>query len=166
MGNPVITRLGRNQFWYKKWYTDLNYNFILKKIFVSENIILFFLRYGLFFKNNIFRNQFWYKNNTLINHKNLLNIDEKNLNLYFRKYYYSYKTLSIEHSYHIRLDTPEFFSLRLYVIKYNNWVVVSLQWFKPSKHNLFKKNKLNLKLPLVSKITNKTTNTNNFRSKR
>jgi hypothetical protein len=62
----------------------------------------------------------------------------KNIALYFRKYYYAHKTLAIEHSYFIRLKTPEFFPLRLYILKYNNWLVASIQWFKPWKNTLNK----------------------------
>jgi hypothetical protein len=57
----------------------------------------------------------------------------KNLNLYFRKYYYAHSTLTIEHSYFIRLKTPEYFPLKLYVLRYMNWLITSIQWFKPMK---------------------------------
>lgn len=152
MGNPIVSRLGRNQFWYKKWYTDLVYSSYFKKISTSETILSFFLKYGLFFKNNIFINNFWYKNLSFMSIKTT-NQDLTHFNLYFRRYFYSYKTLAIEHSYNVRLETAEFFPLRLYVLKYLNWVVISVQWFKPLKNKLTlnKKNSPKNKTPLISK---------------
>lgn len=131
MGNPVITRLGRSQIWYRKWYTDLSYGNILKINHTFENILDFYFKYGFFFNKNLFMHDYWYRNTFF--KKNFYNQDVKHLNLYFRRYYYAHKTLTIEHTYLLRLKTPEYFPLRLYILKYLNWLLVSIQWFKPSK---------------------------------
>jgi hypothetical protein len=131
MGNPTITRLGRTQFWYKKWYTDLTYNSLLKTTHTLETLLNFYFRYGLFFTKNIFFHNYWYKNSFFKKHN--YGQDSKQKSLYFRKYYYAHQTLTIEHSYFIRLKTPEFFPLRLYILKYAGWILASVQWFKPLK---------------------------------
>jgi len=131
MGNPTITRLGRTQFWYKKWYTDLTYNSLLKTTHTLETLLNFYFQYGLFFTNNPLFHNYWYKNKFF--KTNNYNQKDKQKSLYFRKYYYAHQTLTIEHSYFIRLKTPEFFPLRLYILKYTNWLVASVQWFKPLK---------------------------------
>lgn len=131
MGNPVITRLGRSQIWYRKWYTDLSYGNMIKINHTFENILNFYFKYGFFFNKNLFMHDYWYKNPFYS--KNLYNKEDKHLNLYFRRYYYAHKTLTIEHTYLLRSKTPEFFPLRLYILKYLNWLLISIQWFKPSK---------------------------------
>jgi hypothetical protein len=92
--------------------------------------------YGLFYQKNLFYDKFWYKN--LL--KQATKLKNQNKSLYFRKYYYAHQTLTIEHSYFLRLKTSEYFPLKLYIMRYNNWLVASVQWFKPVKKNI--KNKL------------------------
>ena len=112
--------------WYKSYYSDFSYSSLFKKISSFEKFLNKYFQYGIFYKNNLFTNKFWFKNikNTA---------SQNNTPLYFRKYYYSHQTLTIEHSYFIRLISPEFFSLKLYILRYNNWVIASIQWFKPLK---------------------------------
>jgi len=146
MSNPTITRLGKTQFWYKYYYSDFSYSNIYKKLYTFENLLNSYLMYGIHSKVNIFYHNFWYKN--IFKNKKPLNT--LNSALYFRKYYYAHKTLTIEHSYSIRLKTTEFFTLKLYILKYNNWIITSIQWFKPLKNNpnkhIFKKNSPHLLL--------------------
>jgi hypothetical protein len=131
MGNPTITRLGKTQFWYKNWYSDFYYSKSIKKYRTFENLLNVYFKYGLFKTNNLLFHNFWYKNNQL-KVKNNSKLGTKK-SLYFRKYYYAHETLTIEHSYFIRLRTPEYFPLKLYIIHFNNWVIASIQWFKPIK---------------------------------
>lgn len=113
--------------------------------------------------SNIFVNKYFYKSHTP---HNLHNIFINNVNrLYFRKYFYAHKTLTIEHSYFIRLKSKETFSLKLYVLKYNNWVIISVQKYKPIKVSLKVTNKNIQQLPLI-KSKNQLTNTNSFFKKR
>lgn len=137
MGNPTITRLGRTQIWYKKWYNDSSYKSTLKITYTFENLLNHYFNYGLHSHKNFFYNNYWYKNNLLKQKHSDLRV--KNLDLYFRKYYYAHTTLTIEHSYFLRLKTPEFFPLRVYILRYSNWILASIQWFKPLKTT----NKLN-----------------------
>jgi hypothetical protein len=133
MGNPVITRLGVTQIWYKKWYNNLNYTKTLKQVYTFEKLIKFYFKYGIFYYNNLFKNNFWYK--ILVKKKD--NTPYSNI-LYFRKYYFSHRTLTIEHTYSIRNTTPEYFPLKLFIIKYNSWFIISVQWFKPFKKHSHK----------------------------
>lgn len=168
MGNPVITRLGRNQFWYKKWFNDWSYSHTFKMVNTFESIITTYLNYGFFFTKNIFFYNYWHKN--LLQSTNFNLNDTQHLNTYYRRYYYSHKTLSIEHTYLLRVNTPEYFPLRTYFIKYLNWLIVSVQWFKPAKSNntkiFFRKNN-NLRLVTQGISTKKSffkkSNNNRFR---
>ena len=161
MGYPVITRLGRNQFWYKKWYTDFSYSELFKKITTFEALLSFYFYYGILNapNANLFYLYRWYKCTN--NHAN----PNSNFNSYFRRYYYNHQTLAIEHTYTIRLKTLEYFPLRTYALKYSNWIILSIQWFKPVKVNYFRKNNSssNKLKPIISK--NKLSNSLNNRTK-
>jgi hypothetical protein len=153
MGNPVITKLGKNQLWYKKWYSDFSYSNKVKTIKTIENVIEMYFKYGFFFTKSLFIHDYWYKKFFKV--RGFYNKEEHHLNLYFRRYYYSHKTLTIEHTYLLRTSTPEYFPLRLYVLKYLNWFIFSVQWFKPSKvseSRLKKQSILNSKV-MINKIT-------------
>ena len=141
MGNPVITRLGRSQMWYRKWYTDFKYSSNVKLLKTFNDIVKAYFTYGLFFNTNTFINTFWYKN---IPHAQT---KISQTNLYFRRYFYAHHKLTIEHTYLIRNTTSEYFSLRIYILKYSNWLILSVQWFKPVKHkknNSTTQNQVNL----------------------
>jgi hypothetical protein len=163
MGNPTITRLGRTQIWYKKWYNDSSYKSTLKTTHTFENLLNYYFSYGLFFHKNFFYHNYWYKNKLF--YKNNYNHTLKNLKLYFRKYYYAHQTLTIEHSYFLRLKTPEYFPLKIYILKYNNWLIASLQWFKPLKSykssNSYKNTKVSTQSLSVTSKYEKNKYTNN-----
>lgn len=137
MGNPVSTRLGVNQFWYKHWYTDKNLSLELKQDESLEKLIAFYLEYGLSFSSNPLLHEYWYRKNL----KQLrVNAHQKNNHRFFRRFFYTNDALGIEHSYLIRNKTAEYFPMRLWVLKYSGWVIFSVQWFKPLK--IKSKNKL------------------------
>ena len=130
MGNPVSTRLGINQFWYKHWYNDHSKSLELKQDESLEKLISFYLQYGLSFQTNPFIHEYWYKKNL----KNIRIVVQNKLNIrFFRRFFYTNDTLGIEHSYLIRNKTPEYFPMRTWVLKYAGWIIFSIQWFKPLK---------------------------------
>lgn len=139
MGYPVLTRLGLNQFWYKNWYSDINFksNFKQDKIFI--NLVKFYLTYGLTFISNIFFNEYFFT-------KNSKNIRLRTLitnNKFFRKFFFSNTVLGIEHSYFLRYRTGEYFPFRIWIIKYANWIIINFNCYKPIKKKL--KSKISIK---------------------
>jgi len=143
MGNPTILRLGINQIWYKYWYSDTLFKENLHQDNLITTLVSLFFRYGLTYNNNKFLHIFWYKNSITFNKSK-----------YYKKCYYLNNTLSIEHSFLLRRATEEFFPLKLWLLKYIGWVILSIIWFKPFKKkqlslskftdinlNFFKKNK-------------------------
>ena len=131
MGFPVVTRLGLNQFWYKHWYSDTNANFTLnyKQDLIFIKLFKMYLHYGLTFTNTVFFHEIFLNKK----YKSIrLNTLFKNLK-YYRRFYFSNYNLSIEHSYFLRYRTGEFFPLRLWLIKYANWLILSFNCFKPIK---------------------------------
>ena len=130
MGNPVSTRLGVNQFWYKHWYNDRSNSLELKQDESLEKLITLYLQYGLSFQTNPFVHEYWYRKNL----KSIRIVKQSKLNSrFFRRFFYTNDILGIEHSYLIRNRTPEYFPMRMWVMKYGGWVLFSVQWFKPLK---------------------------------
>lgn len=159
MSYPVIARLGINQFWYKHWYSDTNslYKFNTKQDRVITKLFKMYINYGatvstpLFFNKKFFNKKFNYIN---------LNTKIKNFK-YYRRFYFSNESLSIEHSYLLRYRTGEYFPLRLWIIKYSNWILVCFNCFKPVKSKILK-NKIFKKnyQALSTKFSNYNTNVN------
>jgi hypothetical protein len=130
MGHPVITRLGINQFWYKHWYSDTSKQMNLKQDDAFEQLLTLYLNYGLTFKTNPFIHEYWYKKHA----KKVRVVDQELKNIkFFRRFFYTNNNLSIEHSYLIRHRTAEYFPMRHWVLKYGNWVILQVHWFKPLK---------------------------------
>ena len=130
MGNPVSTRLGINQFWYKHWYSDTNVRLNLKQDTIFEKLIIFYLQYGVMYQSNPFIHEYWYKKN--IKYTRVVLHSKLNAKA-FRRFYYTNDTLAIEHSYLLRNRTPEYFPMRIWVFKYDNWIINCVNWFKPLK---------------------------------
>jgi len=133
MANPVLTRLGINQFWYKYWYSDKYYSLFLKQDYTLEMLLKFYLKYGLTISDNLFLNNYYYFNKKIRTIKKQIQ--------YYRYYYYTNITLSIEHNYKLRINTDEYFPMRVWLFRYLNWFIFSIKWFKPLKKK-FKKNKI------------------------
>lgn len=130
MGNPVITRLGLNQFWYKHWYSDTLRNLNTRQDYTLETIVSIYLSYGLSFHNNIFFNEYWYKPT----HQPIrTKFRSYEVGTFFRRSYFRNEALTIEHTYLLRNSTVEYFPMRSWIMRYDNWLVFSVQWFKPAK---------------------------------
>lgn len=140
--NPVITRLGINQFWYKHWLSEKNYQNNIKQDINIENIIVDFMNFGIRHNKNFFINNYRFPIKSS-------KYEYYNIHKYFRRVFYSNSSLEIEHSYLLRFKTAEFFPLKIWIFKFNNWVIISYKWFKPDKTSKYLKNVLksdNLKL--------------------
>lgn len=136
MGNPVSTRLGINQFWYKHWYSDTNRKLNFKQDSVLESFIILYLQYGTLYQSNPFLHEYWYKKN--VKYTRVVLHSKTNAKA-FRRFFYTNDTLAIEHSYLIRNKTPEYFPMRMWVFKYDNWIINCVNWFKPLKIKIRRK---------------------------
>jgi len=162
MSNPVITRLGLSQFWYKHWYSDIKINFHenLKLDSLFEKLVILYLDYGFTLNSNLFLHEYWYHKTKLIKFEYLKSL--KFLHKFYRRFYYSNTTLSIEHSFFIGHESKEYFPLRVWILKYFNWVIISFKSFKPDKRKLdtrFFSKKNNTNLPFISVFFSKKNKT-------
>lgn len=134
MGNmayPVVTRLGLNQFWYRHWYGDTNYNFTrnYKQTRIFKYLFKMYLNYGLTFSNTVFLHEIFFSKPFKLVRRNLL---IKNLK-HFRRFFFTHDRLGIEHSYLLRYRTGEYFPLRIWVFSWSKWFIISFNCFKPIK---------------------------------
>jgi hypothetical protein len=132
MGNPVVTRLGLNQFWYSHWYSKTNYSLFYKQSKLIVQFLKIYLSYGVTFTNNFYLHQYFFNNISKKYSKN-------NVIKFYRQFFFSNSILGIEHSYFLRYKTDEFFPGKLWFVNYSNWVIIYFQCFKPQKKNLRKK---------------------------
>ena len=138
MGYPVITRLGLNQFWYRHWCANSNKNYFqnFKQDIIFTRLFKMYIYYGFTFPTPLFFHEFFYSKHSKAIRKYIVT---KNLK-YYRRFYFSNYNLGIEHSYFLRYKTGEFFPLRLWVIKYSNWILLCFNCFKPIKKKFKGKN--------------------------
>ena len=129
MGNPTITRLGVNQFWYNHWLSQNDYKASTNQDNINSEFIQNYINHGANFTNNIFMHEYWYSKK----YKQLRTLPSRSYMQFYRRHYYSNNVVGIEHSYLIRYTTGEYFPLRTWCLRYNNWLIISIQWFKPDK---------------------------------
>ena len=128
MSNPIINRLGKTQFWYKYWFSKLTYASTLHQFKFLEFFIILFLTYGTTPNYNPFFRSYWINNQQ----KNTWNFFQS-YPLYFRNFFYTNRILSIEHTFSLRIPTNEYFPMRIWLFKFQGWVILSVKWFKPWK---------------------------------
>lgn len=88
-----------------------------------------YLNYGLTFSSPVFFHEIFF-GNSLAPLRKLTAI--KNLK-HYRRFYFTVDKLSIEHSYYLRYRTGEYFPLRLWVMTWSKWFIISFSFFKPIK---------------------------------
>ena len=82
--NPIINRLGKNQFWKNHWYAD-TFNQNLHQDKVLKTLIKFYLKSGLSFKKSPFYSNYWYNFKLK---KSLEFLNRQNSN-FFRRFFYN-----------------------------------------------------------------------------
>ncbi len=130
MGFPVITRLGVNQFWYKHWYNDFSYSKYFMQTRLAEDSINIYFSVGVHIQTSLSLHKYWSLKH--IRHSSYLKIQGQK-NLYFRQGIFENRAFNVKEYYDVRLDTGEFFPMRNWIFRYNQWVIFCIFWFKPLK---------------------------------
>ena len=140
MSNPTINRWGLNLFWYRFWYNDKNTSLTIHQDKLINDLLLIYVHYGLLHFKNIFTNKYWYVN-FQINSKLIQN----NYNLkYFKLMEYKNKINNERRISKIRKKTKNLYFSKLWILKYQNWLIINFYCFQPllnknSKKELYKK---------------------------
>ena len=130
MNYPILTRLGMNQFWYRHWYSDITYTKNLQIDKLLSKAVHVYLTYGCTSPNNRFVHEYWYY--PYSKKKRIFN-DRKHKNLFYRQFSYTNEPLSIHHTFLLRSEVDEYFSLKTWLLKFRGWFILSVHWFKPAK---------------------------------
>jgi hypothetical protein len=155
MSNPTINRWGLNLFWYSFWYND-KINFLNnQQDFLINKLIFLYLHYGILSIKSPFINSYWYKD-LRINYSFL----HYNFNLkYFRIVEYKNKIINEYKSYKIRNKIKNLYYSKIWIFRYQNWLLINFYCFQPLiKNKKFKfkfLKKKNLSFYLNKTIKNK-----------
>lgn len=123
MSNPCINRWGLNTFWYNFWYADHRYAYTLQQDNVFSHLISTFLLYGLNVSENVFANTYWYSKHW----------QKWQCPSYWR-YKYSVNPLTQQKMwYRIRYNQDCIFPMRMWIFRYDKWIIIHLAWFRPFK---------------------------------
>lgn len=124
MSNPCINRWGMNTFWYNFWYSDNNYASQVKQDKIFIKLINIYLIYGLSVPHNVFANLYWYA-------KHFKKLDFPS---YFRWFTTKDTGRGKVETYAIRKSIDCVFPMRLWLLRYDNWLIINLYWFRPFKN--------------------------------
>jgi len=135
MSNPSINRWGLNLFWYNYWFNDKNNSIILHQDNLINKLILIYIHYGILTNKNIFLNKYWYN----FNLKTLKNYQD-NYNLkYFRLVEYKNRVLNESKSYKIRNKIKNIYFSKIWILRYQKWLIINFYCFQPMSSKLNKK---------------------------
>ena len=141
MSHPCINRWGSNTFWKTLWYSDYNYSNNVKYDLLFENLIISYLSYGLETTQPFFTSSFWYNAHNKLFKKEFLQKDQ----LYFRSFSKWDDFMEEQIHYNIRIKKNNMYLMRIWILKYNHWLLFNIYWFqplkKPRKKRIFYKTK-------------------------
>jgi len=123
MSNPSINRWGINTFWYSFWYSDNRYSDNLKQDSLFIKLLHLYLHHGVNSSSNFFANLYWYSKQ----------FQSLQFPAYSRQLTFKNPLLQTQSSYSLRHKTVDVYPMKLWLLKYNNWVVINLYWFQPFK---------------------------------
>ncbi len=153
MSNPSINRWGKNLFWYRFWYTDKNNALVIHQDEVMNKLILLYIHYGLLYPQNIFVNKYWYFNTKINFQKSWDTFNTK----YFRLIEYKNRIVNEYKSYKIRNKVKNLYFSKIWIMRYQNWLVLNFYCYQPLTTKLKRKKKFfNKELSMYTTTTSRT----------
>lgn len=146
MSSPSINRWGLNLIWYRFWYTDKNSFFLNHQDSFLNRLILTYIHYGILFYKNIFINKYWYFSYKFP-FKNYL---KSQISKYFRFVEYKSTVVSEQQICKLRVKTKNIYISKIWILRYQNWVVVNFYFFQPAKSRIVAKKIKNSNLSAFS----------------
>ena len=137
MSNPCINRWGKNLFWYKNWYTDKNYALTLHQDKIFTKLISIYLTYGILHPVNIFTSKRWHFTQIT----NLQDFRNEHTTRYYRAMHFKDLVNDTESTYFVRIKTKDIYETRIWLFRYQNWIIFSFYFFQPQKGLNYKRRK-------------------------
>ncbi len=157
MSNPSIGRWGLNLFWYKFWFYDKNYYLSLQHDILINKLVYTFLNFGIMFPVNIFINKYWFQKYKTTNYFNNHNT----------KYYriMGFKNLITKETnyYKERIKIENVYQSKIWILKYQNWVVINFYCYSPIKKRYLKNQKFKYNLRIDTPFLNFIQNQENYK---
>ena len=124
VSNPSINRWGLNTLWHRFWFKDWGYSSCINQDRNITALVETYLLHGLETPNNFFSNPYWYSNN-------LVNLKRP---VYFRWILAKNKTLGFRTTYRLRVQTTDFYPMKIWILRYSRWLIINFYWFQPNKY--------------------------------
>lgn len=148
MSNPLINRWGANLFWYNIWYSDKNSPLWIKQDYFINQLIYTYVNYGLLLKKNIFADSYWHFKKKI----NLLENQNEHNYKYVRMLDHKNKITGEVTQFSTRIKVKNLYYSKLWILKYQNWIVINLYGFQPIiKKKKTKKKKKYISFPMEPK---------------
>lgn len=137
MSSPSINRWGLNLFWYRYWYNDKNSSLINHQDSLINKLIVLYINYGVLHYKNFFINKYWYPN-LYFKYKNY---ESNHLLKYFRIVEYKNRATGENKSYKLRIKSKNLYSSKLWILRYQGWLLINFYFFQPAKSRAKRKRK-------------------------
>lgn len=137
MSNPGANRWGKNLFWQHMWLSDRNYTSILHQNKLFTQLLYIYLSYGILPFVHPFINRRW----TPSMGGDVRDFRHNHTARYYRVMYFKDVLNDTEITYFDRTKNKVFYATRIWVLRYQNWLVLNFFYFQPLKGTKFKKHK-------------------------
>lgn len=129
MSHPSINRWGLNLFWYRFWYNDKISALLNHQDVLIDKLIITYLQYGLLINKNFFFSKYWFIRQI----KKNINFDYLQNTKYFRTVEYKNKVIDEYRTYKIRNKIKNLYFSKLWLFRYQNWLIVNFYCYQPLK---------------------------------
>lgn len=132
MSNPCLNRWGSSIYWSVFWYSDNYYAKNLQQDRIFEKLLNIYLFYGLQTKTTFFLSNYWFYSKAFSSAavtKSLITSS----NNYYRWFEYFDSGLGKKLQDCLRVQTRDVYMMKLWILKFVNWIVINVYWFKPIK---------------------------------
>ena len=138
LSNPSINRWGTNMFWYHMWYTDKNSYFAAHMDLCLEKLVYIYTFFGLYFKKHFFLRMRWNSEfySVIKKYKKLHELKT------FRFLEYRDKIFNRVYAHKARKKKKNIYVSRLWILKYQKWIVLNLYMFQPFKNKRRRRKKI------------------------
>jgi hypothetical protein len=129
MSDPIINRWGLNLFWYRLWFNDWNPSINIHQDSLINKLVQIFINYGLSHYKNLFLNKRFFPH-IINNYKNFLH---DHAIKYTRLVEHKNKTTGENRAFQQRLKAKNLFCSKLWILRYQNWLILNFYFFQPLK---------------------------------
>ena len=129
MSNPCLNRWGSNTYWSVFWYSDNFYSKNLQHDRLFEKLLNIYLFYGLQTKTTFFLSKYWF----YFSNKQALVDRRASVKNYYRWFEHYDYGLGKKVQDCLRIKTADVYMMKFWILKFVNWIVINVYWFKPVK---------------------------------